>query len=758
MTVAQENRATFLRAIINNREGDQLTIDDLLQAVADIEDNANAIAALGGGTSLTIDSISDITITSANTGDVLTYNGAEWVNQPGGGGGIPDAPTDGQQYARNGQTASWEVVAGGIPDAPADGQQYARNGQTASWEVVAGGGGGESNTASNLAGTLGVQVFGGKSGVDLGFRNIVAGANPATGQTALIFGQSTTEIVVYIDDARLRTSQINNDAGYIADANSDGTEYVRKDGAWVPNSGGGGGATTLDALTDTDIPSPNNGEVLTYNGVKWESAPVVAGGSGNLLTGTVIEWAGATVPVGYLLCDGKGFETSLYPDLYAAIGETYSGQVVDLKSGGDANARVGGTSNILGRVLNGIACSADGTRLAWVRETGSQNAVSPNFDVWVQTATVDTATGIITTGDSINATGVTPFGFSPNISMSDDGLRIAVGFPYEEIGGNNDVGRVLVYEWNGAFYDLIFNQPGVRSVVTEYFGWDVAISGDGNHLIVGTGIIERRWYHFYDNGGGFVQNQVTNGALNWYGSTIAISSNGSVLVVGDPTNNRVEVWRNTGGVGPAGIQQFGVDVTIGGTTVPTTLTLSGATTTESIGDSNTIGITSDGSRLLLGSFTSTEAWVVDISPSNATEYLKVPTGSFSGDLGWGPGDTISFSIIREGTHISLGNYNADTVNGVQSGQQLWFDITSGSVVEVNQLLNFAVGAGAHLGESPAAMATTPSGKVIVFGSAPDADNGPNLNAGLIISSLYATKVPDVNSTGNISLAKKIIKT
>ena len=55
------------------------------------------------------------------------------------GGGIPEAPNDGQQYGR--QSEGWTVVnssGGGIPEAPNDGQQYAR--QSEAWSVVSGGG------------------------------------------------------------------------------------------------------------------------------------------------------------------------------------------------------------------------------------------------------------------------------------------------------------------------------------------------------------------------------------------------------------------------------------------------------------------------------------------------------------------------------------------------------------------------------------------------------------------------------------------
>lgn len=46
----------------------------------------------------------------------------------------------------------------------------------------------------------------------------------------------------------------------------------------LDNGGGGGSAKTLASLTDTDITTPSNGQVLTYDGTseKWENAAIPA--------------------------------------------------------------------------------------------------------------------------------------------------------------------------------------------------------------------------------------------------------------------------------------------------------------------------------------------------------------------------------------------------------------------------------------------------------------------------------------------------
>lgn len=53
----------------------------------------------------------------------------------------------------------------------------------------------------------------------------------------------------------------------------------------IAATGGGGGATNLDGLTDVVITSPANGEVLKYNGTNWVNGADLGGGGGG--SGTV---------------------------------------------------------------------------------------------------------------------------------------------------------------------------------------------------------------------------------------------------------------------------------------------------------------------------------------------------------------------------------------------------------------------------------------------------------------------------------------
>src|SRR5262245_60755503 len=89
------------------------------------------------------------TANPAEVGDAIKTTGAPGLLKqiatqfflPGAGGSfVPEAPTDGEQYAR--KNATWSVVThpASLPDAPADGQTYGR--KNTAWVVVTGTGGG----------------------------------------------------------------------------------------------------------------------------------------------------------------------------------------------------------------------------------------------------------------------------------------------------------------------------------------------------------------------------------------------------------------------------------------------------------------------------------------------------------------------------------------------------------------------------------------------------------------------------------------
>jgi hypothetical protein len=80
------------------------------------------------------------------------------------------------------------------------------------------------------------------------------------------------------------------------------------------------------------------------------------------------------------------------------------------------------------------------------------------------------------------------FGYSISsgwaVSLSGDGNTLAVGSPFYALGE----GSVAVYKYDGIGWNqYIITPPDGFKPFRPYFGWSIALSGDGNKIIVGTG-------------------------------------------------------------------------------------------------------------------------------------------------------------------------------------------------------------------------------------------------------------------------------
>ncbi|MEO1385299.1 MAG: hypothetical protein AAFV78_18925, partial [Bacteroidota bacterium] len=128
-----------------------------------------------------------------------------------------------------------------------------------------------------------------------------------------------------------------------------------------------------------------------------------------------------------------------------------------------------------------------------------------------------------------------------SIDMSDDGQIIVVGDPDAIIPFNFPGGIVNVFRWNGADWGSV-GGPGTIADYADY-GADVAISGDGSRIAVGdpSGSVA-----ISSNGPGYVAVSEWNGT-SWvdlgnklsgsiggeqFGTAVALSEDGNRLIVG----------------------------------------------------------------------------------------------------------------------------------------------------------------------------------------------------------------------------------
>ena len=82
--------------------------------------------------------------------------------------------------------------------------------------------------------------------------------------------------------------------------------------------------------------------------------------SGTNPTGTILAFAGNTIPNGYLLCDGSEISRIIYSNLFAVIGELYGS--------GDGSTTFN-LPDLIGRFLEG----GDNTNIGEVKEAGLPN-------------------------------------------------------------------------------------------------------------------------------------------------------------------------------------------------------------------------------------------------------------------------------------------------------------------------------------------------------------------------------------------------
>ena len=183
-------------------------------------------------------------------------------------------------------------------------------------------------------------------------------------------------------------------------------------------------------------------------------------------------------------------------------------------------------------------------------------------------------------------------------SLSADGGRIAIGAPHAD-SNVNDVGHARIFEWNGSSWvQLGTDIDGVDQF--DECGWAVSISADGDRIAVGSrrakvGGLAIGYVRIYDwNGSAWVQagaNIEGEAFLDKFGESVALSDDGSRVAIGGPDNDangtnsghvRVLEWNGSAWV------QMGGDI-------------DGEAANDFSGFEHTLSISSDGSRVAIGS-------------------------------------------------------------------------------------------------------------------------------------------------------------
>lgn len=93
--------------------------------------------------------------------------------------------------------------------------------------------------------------------------------------------------------------------------------------------------------------------------------------------GTVIAFAGAAEPDGWLICNGQALSSATYPELYAALGTTFGNGSSGINGGGGKNFNV---PDLRGEFVRGLDDSRNldpGRTIGTVQDAGTKHPVNP---------------------------------------------------------------------------------------------------------------------------------------------------------------------------------------------------------------------------------------------------------------------------------------------------------------------------------------------------------------------------------------------
>ncbi|MFY0675158.1 MAG: choice-of-anchor D domain-containing protein, partial [Bacteroidia bacterium] len=138
--------------------------------------------------------------------------------------------------------------------------------------------------------------------------------------------------------------------------------------------------------------------------------------------------------------------------------------------------------------------------------------------------------------------------FGVSVSISDDGLTFIAGAPLND-GAGTSAGHVRIFDYNSS--TKVWDQRGSDidgSKADDRFGSSVAISGDGNIIVVGARLNDdggtdaghAKVYEWDAVAGDWKQRGISlegDGADDNFGTSVSISNDGKIVAIGAPNND-----------------------------------------------------------------------------------------------------------------------------------------------------------------------------------------------------------------------------
>lgn len=247
--------------------------------------------------------------------------------------------------------------------------------------------------------------------------------------------------------------------------------------------------------------------------------------------------------------------------------------------------------------------------------------------------------------------------FGHSVSLSGDGLRIAVGAQYADSGNGLSSGKVKVYEYDVPSSDWIKLGQEIDGNAGDELGTSLTLSADGMVLAIG---VPKSDSNGVDSGQVRVYSWDTDSS-NWsrmgnsidgvssndqFGGSVALSDSGKILAIGVPGAEQVRMffWDER----LSNWQQLGQSLA------------------GNLGDEvgTSVALSSDGKTIVYGAPGSSSGGYVRVYKFQSTSWVEVDDRIEDGSLGDKFG--YSLSINDDGTTIAIGSPSSD-VNGSGSG-------------------------------------------------------------------------------------------
>lgn len=239
-----------------------------------------------------------------------------------------------------------------------------------------------------------------------------------------------------------------------------------------------------------------------------------------------------------------------YDEPFGAIGsQTASGQAYYFERDGNNFNLVGIVTStnisLSGEFGYSVAISADGSTFAVgaPKDDGPNDIGTDYGSVHVYDVDGDTITLVSALYGSLSGLGDE---FGQSVAMSADGKTIVVGAPRDEIGTSN-TGSIYVFERVGNTITEVANFKSSTSILNSEFGETVAISNDGTVIAVGAraNSTNQGYVTVFEKTSAGTYTQLDSfynlfpDINDWFGASLAMTPDGNILVVGAPIDEYI---------------------------------------------------------------------------------------------------------------------------------------------------------------------------------------------------------------------------